>query len=171
MDKFNIKGRYFQQGAVLLTSLVIVFIIAILGTAIGHQVLLQRKMSTSHYDQTLSFINANSALAEGEAVISENAYSGTNRLSLDAEDSVAVAKFTKATWWTDKDNWVSAVGLKNNNTPITGNPAYIIEDLGLVPTPSMDNHQQKRHFYRVTAKAQGKGEASSFVQSHYVVME
>lgn len=156
-----------QRGAALITSLIILIVISILGVAIGKQVISLRKNSSSHYDQTLSFANAESGLWEAEAVIAESAYASV-ALSTYTEEA-----FASDTWWQTGANWVSASVVTQDNTNIPGDPSYLIEDMG-IPNDGLDMsnpNQLKRRILRVTASADGMGEATSFMQSYYAIKE
>ena len=163
----------FQQGIALITALVIVFVIAILGTAIGHQVFTLGKMSTNDYDQIMSFANADSAVSEGGAIIMENAYATSSAvLTLGATGAAVIAEFPNATWWTTSTNWNGAHHLTNNGTALSGDPLYIIEDVGSASSNlDMSTSVASRHFFRVTSKANGKGDATTFIQANYAIWE
>lgn len=160
-----------QAGAALITSLIIVFVIAILGVAIAKQVINMRQASSAHYDQTISFTNAESALWQGEAVIAQHAYSSaistyTRSAFVDTNGNV------DNNWWHQDSNWQSATEVTHNGASIPGSPVYIIEDMGIEQVLAMDNsNRPKRRFLRITAKASGKGEAVSYMQSNYAIME
>lgn len=156
-----------QRGAALITSLIILVVISTLGIAIGKQVISLRKNSSSHYDQTISFANAESAFWEAEAVIAENAYT-----------SVALATYVEVanannTWWHNDDNWVSASVVTQNGTAIQGEPTYMIEDMGVgFDGGNMgEANKRKRRILKITAKANGMGDAVSYMQSYYAIRE
>lgn len=153
-----------QRGAALITSLIIVLIVSVLGVAISKQVISLRKSSSSHYDQTLSFANAESGLGEAEAVIAENAYSA-------ARSTYSTTAFADDNWW-QGDNWASGAVVTQNSIAISGNPTFMVEDMGTVQelTPSGGNNY-KRRFFRITTKANGQGDAISYMQSYYAIMD
>lgn len=154
-----------QRGAALITSLIIVLVISILGVAIGKQVISLQKSSSSHYDQTLSFINTESAREEAEATIIKLAYSA-------ALPTYARTAFTNENWWQNEENWASGAVVTKNNAAITGTPTFIIEDMGAQQVLGMHaENQLKRRFLRITAKADGKGDAVSYTQSYYAIMD
>jgi Tfp pilus assembly protein PilX len=166
----NLKSINFQSGAALITALVVVFVIAILGTAIGLQVVSLSKNSTSNYDKTISFANADSAVAEGGATLLIDAYTSAG------VPTTVVDEYISDTWWTVDSNWSSdGVEVTNSGSSIQGTPTYIIEDLGVAES-SLDmaasaSSLPERHFYRVTGKANGKGDASTFIQATYAIWE
>ena len=156
-----------QTGAALITSLLIVLVVSILGVAASQQITSLRKVTAVNYDNTLSFNNAESALAEAYGVLDENKY---------APDDLAI--YTSGTinttnnWRHDNNNWSSG---KQVSGLTEGAPTYLIEDAGTSAGFSggimLDTNEFVRHFYRATAKAQGKGEAVTYLQSYYATVE
>jgi Tfp pilus assembly protein PilX len=151
-----------QRGAALITSLLIVLVISILGVAVGQQVIALRKVSTANYDYTLSINNAESALSEADDVIN------SNFLSPDVIQGLSVDLIATNNWWRNNGQWVSAAVV----TDVTeGSPAYLIENAGLDGGIQIGTNAIQRRFYRVTAKAQGKGDTTAFLQSYYAILE
>lgn len=156
-----------QRGAALITSLIIVLIVSVLGVAISKQVISLRKSSTAHYDQTLSFANAESGLGEAEAFIVDNVYSA-------ALSTYSTTAFTSDNWWQNGASWASATVVTQGGNAIAGNPTYMIEDMGTtqkLTTSGGGGNNYKRHFFRITAKANGKGDAVSYMQSYYAIID
>lgn len=153
-----------QIGAALITSLLMVLVIAILGIAVGQQVISLRKVSAINYDNVIGRNNAQSALSEGLSVLEENS------LDPDTLSELAQELQSDSNWWRTESNWASATSVTSINI---GDPQYLIEDAGTDEINlEMDSTGKiERHFYRVTAKAQGKGEAIAFLQSYYVTVE
>lgn len=150
-----------QDGAALITSLLMVLVLSILGIAVGQQVVALRNISSKNYDQTLSMNNAESGLSEAHKLFE------ANYLSPDLIESITL--FTTDGWWRTEANWNEATVV--SDVP-EGNPSYLIEDAGLEDSLMMgDASQIQRHFYRVTAKAKGKGDAVAFLQSYYATLE
>lgn len=160
-----------QRGAALVTSLVIVLVISILGVGIARQVIAQRKVSSSHYDQTVTFVDAESGLAEGEAVIADNA-ANPSLLLPSAATPLVVTQFTVDTWWQNPDQWASAAVATNAGVALHGSPSYLIEDGGLEDEHDLSKKSaSRRHYFRVTARVARAQGATSFVQSYYAIME
>ncbi|TEW56783.1 hypothetical protein E2R68_01720 [Psychromonas sp. RZ22] len=150
-----------QDGAALITALLMVLVISILGVAVSQQVVSLRKTSTSNYDHTLSLNHAESALSEADRVIR------VNYLAPDALKALSVEMNESPNWWREESNWVGATVV--NDVP-DGAPAYLIENDGINDL-MIGSKGIKRRFYRVTAKAQGKGEAMAFIQTYYATLE
>jgi type IV pilus assembly protein PilX len=150
---------YRQRGAALITSLIFVLVISTLGISIAKQVINQRKMSSSHYDQMVTFSDAESGIQDGEAVIELYA---TDLATLISQPGVTSAAFATDDWWKKNSNWANAATATNGGVPLHGTPIYIIENMGV------DNG---RRFFRVTARSTGTGGANSFLQTTYAILE
>lgn len=163
----NLIAQKNQKGTALVTSLLMVLVISILGIAVGQQVISLRKVSTANYDHTLSLNNAESALAEANNFF--NAYI----IDPDGLEMAAVNLNPTAHWWRTDSNWASSVAVSNVSE---GNPVYLMENAGYEFDGAEDkldpaSKQVYRHYYRVTAKGQGKGEAVAYLQSYYMTLE
>ncbi|WP_413692308.1 pilus assembly PilX family protein [Pseudoalteromonas sp. KJ10-2] len=139
-----------QRGTALITSLLMVVVIAILGVAVSQQVISLRKTTTANYDQTLSLNSAESTLAAAYSVMSDNF------LDPPTLQALAVDINTGANWWKNDSNWSSATAISDLITAGTETPSYLIEDDGTGGLAVGTGDLTKR-FYRVTVKAQGKG--------------
>jgi len=157
-----------QRGAALITSLVIVLVISILGVGIARQVIAQRKVSSSQYDQIITFVNAESGMQEAEAVINENT---PQSLSVNAASPLVVTINADNNWWKTTANWVSGAVATDGVNTLDGTPTYLIEDAGIEGDLDVSSTAPKRHFFRVTAKAKGAADGESFLQSHYAIWE
>ncbi|MGJ8581161.1 MAG: pilus assembly PilX family protein [Psychromonas sp.] len=153
-----------QRGTALITSLLMVFVIAILGVAVSQQVISLRKTTTANYDQTLSLNSAESTLAAAHSVISDNF------LDPPTLQSLATDINTTDKWWKDSDNWSTATSLSTSISAGTVTPSYLIEDDGTGGLAVGTGDLTKR-FYRVTVKAQGKGNSVAYLQSYYITLE
>lgn len=148
-----------QRGAALITALIFIIVISTLGISIAKQVINQRNVSSSHYDQIITFSNAESGIQEAEAIIEQNSASIALILGLPGVTSTALA----TNWWKTDANWTSAAtATDGGGNALQGNPEYIIEDMG---------SENGRHFYRVTTRATGPSGATSFLQTTYAILE
>ncbi|MCG6202382.1 pilus assembly PilX family protein [Psychromonas antarctica] len=157
----NFTDRNQQRGAALITSLVIVLVISVLGISIARQVITQRKVSSSNYDQIVTFADAESGLQEGETVVEENK---SDLPTLYALSGVKQAAFVSSDWWKTSGHWASAAEATNGGISLHGGPKYMIEDMGL-------DSSNSRRIFRITATATGAGGAETFLQSHYAILE
>ncbi|WP_298943407.1 PilX N-terminal domain-containing pilus assembly protein [uncultured Psychromonas sp.] len=153
-----------ENGAALITSLLMVLVISILGVAVSQQVIASRKVSSASYDQNLSFNSAESTLATAHSVIAENFLDPPTLLSL------AIDKNTTSNWWRTDANWNAAIALSSTISEGSVTPSYLIENDGTGGLAVGTGELSKR-FYRVTVKAQGKGDSVAFLQSYYVTLE
>ncbi|RBW46831.1 hypothetical protein DS885_06175 [Psychromonas sp. B3M02] len=153
-----------QRGTALITSLLMVVVIAILGVAVSQQVISLRKTTTANYDQTLSLNSAESTLAAAYSVMSDNF------LDPPTLQALAVDINTGANWWKNDSNWSSATAISDLITAGSETPSYLIEDDGTGGLAVGTGDLTKR-FYRVTVKAQGKGNSVAYLQSYYITLE
>lgn len=153
-----------QRGTALITSLLMVVVIAILGVAVSQQVISLRKTTTANYDQTLSLNSAESTLAAAYSVMSDNF------LDPPTLQALAVDINTGTNWWKNDSNWSSATAISDLITAGTETPSYLIEDDGTGGLAVGTGDLTKR-FYRVTVKAQGKGNSVAYLQSYYITLE
>ena len=158
----NFISQKSQSGIALITALLMVFIISILGVAVSQQVISLRKVSTVNYDNTIGLNNAESALAEADNFFSVNAEQ-PEQLKLSA-----VNLKSDLNWWHLDSHWIGAATV---SSVTEGNPQYLIEDIESGAGGQMGTDEVQPHYYRVTAKGQGKGEAVAYLQSHYLVLE
>ncbi|GLS89542.1 hypothetical protein GCM10007916_06090 [Psychromonas marina] len=154
-----------QRGAALITSLLIVVVISILGVAVGKQVIALKKVSTVNYDYTLSLDHAESALATVGSVFDANI------TSPDVIEALSTP-LQAGSWWRDINNWGAATDVTQVED-VAVSPAYLIEDSGLdtINLAIGDPTVIRMHYYRVTARAQGKGESVAFLQAYYATPE
>ena len=158
----NHNYRNIQRGTVLISSLLIVFVISMLGIAAALQVVSLRKVSAVNYDHILSINNAESALSEAHSIIS------ANYLSPNVIKDLSIELKETSNWWRTDANWSAATVV---NSVSEGAPAYLIEDSGTSESLMMGTNNIKRRFYRVTARANGKGQSLAFLQSYYAMLE
>ncbi|MDN2662757.1 hypothetical protein [Psychromonas sp. 14N.309.X.WAT.B.A12] len=153
-----------QCGTALITSLLMVVVIAILGIAVSQQVISLRKTTTANYDQTLSLNSAESTLSAAYSVMSENF------LDPPTLQALAVDINTGTNWWKNSNNWSGATAISSLISAGSETPSYLIEDDGTGGLAVGTGNLTKR-FYRVTVKAQGKGNSVAYLQSYYITLE
>jgi len=153
-----------QRGTALITSLLMVVVIAILGVAVSQQVISLRKTTTANYDQNLSLNSAESTLSAAYSVMSENF------LDPPTLQALAVDINTGANWWKNSNNWSDATAISGLISAGSETPSYLIEDDGTGGLAVGTGDLTKR-FYRVTVKAQGKGNSVAYLQSYYITLE
>jgi len=152
-----------QQGATLAVTLLLLFVITLLGVSAMQVTHMQEKMSTNLHDKELSFNAAESALAAGEAWL----------MSLSTEPAVVAScatfpcvrqpfenlDFTVQTngWWQTNAAAYSS-SLTNVNTP----PRYFIEFLQSVDVTG-SNPVVTEVYYQVTARGSGSSDDSASI--------
>jgi len=157
----NCISKKSQYGAALITSLLMVLVISILGVAVSQQVIALRRVSSVNYDHVSSVNNAESALSEAHKFILFN--------YLEPENLKGDPVTTSAdNWWHLESNWQNK---KTVNNALEGSPVYLLQDDGLDESLMLGTNAIQRRFYRVTAKAQGKGQAVAYLQSYYAILE
>ncbi len=161
MQKINLHSLPKNQyGAALAVSLIMLIVLALLGTAGIRSSILEEKMSANMRDSEISFQAAEAALTEGENWI----------LALEAEplpvtgcgtsncvltyDPSRYLQDNNSTWWDGNSNQLDGSLLIGTTT----HPQYIIEYLRFVSDGSVQigaGVPQGKHYYRVTTRATG----------------
>ena len=160
-----------QTGATLAITLILLFLVTLLGISSLQVTHLEEKMSSNLQDKELSFNAAESALSAGEAwIISQTTIpyeqsSCTSFPCVHSEYQNVDFSTQTSSWWTTNSATYSNT-LTNINTP----PRYIIEFLTFVPdTPEVGNSTQKSkgvYYYQVTARGTGSSDnAVTILQS------
>ena len=160
-----------MNGATLAVSLLLLFVITLLGISTIQTTQMQEKMSANLQDKERSFMAAESALAAGENWLQ----------SLDTEPAVTTLCQTypcvqdryvnvnleeqDSTWWQTR-----SAAYPGNLSHISTPPRYIIEYLQFVPdSPVIGTNKQNIagvHYYQVTARGTGSSdEAVSVLQT------
>jgi len=150
-----------QQGAALITSLIILLVLTVLGISAMNTSSLQEMMSGNLRDQNLSFQAAESALKDSEKTIV--AFGGTEPVPtangankgvfiVDTFGDFSTTAHNESVWSQGKPYSVSSVlGVKQD-------PRYIIEQAGFVggdASYSSAVKQQGTVFYRMTSRGHG----------------
>lgn len=159
-------------GATLAITLILLFLVTLLGIS-GLQIThLEEKMSSNLQDKELSFNAAESALSAGEAWIMAQTtipYPQSTCTSFPCVHSeYSNMDFTTQTssWWTSNSTAYSSA-LINIKTA----PRYVIEYVTFVPdSPEVGNSSQKSkgvYYYQITAKGTGSSDnAVTILQSN-----
>ena len=149
-----------QQGATLAVTLLLLFIVTLLGVSSIQITHMQEKMSANLHDKELSFNAAKSALAAGEAWILSLSRLPTVEVTCSSYPCVqeTFQNFTlstqSASWW-QSHSAVYTSTLDN----VTTSPRYIIEFLQYVPdTPVIGDSSIKGagvYYYQITSYGTG----------------
>ena len=178
--------RGFNNGSVLLVTLVLLLVITVAGLTGMKMATLEEKMSGNYQDQQMSFYAAEAALKEAENFIATNnlslsafnadcddgyCFSGKNINDVGSCEPGIVKPWLNATLWSDSTlhrlTVVSISGLSAQAKYIIEFRCYIAkEPQGPLPDPA--NRGDWALFYRITVLARG-GSADSRVmlQSSY----
>ena len=162
-----------QRGATLAITLLILFIITLLGVSSIQVTQMQEKMSANIQDKEFSFNAAESALAAGEAWLTGLSREPSVQLVCTSHPCVKepyqnVNLATQSTEW-----WQSNSGVYNERLDnVTSPPRYIIEFLEFVPdTPATGDSSIKSpgsYYYQITARGTGAtSQAVSVLQTTY----
>ena len=161
-----------QQGAALITALLLLVVLTILGLSVMQMSRVQEKMAGNTRDINVGFEAAEAALRNAEALIDQKT---TAPIGCPADPppctfwqhgAVGDVASQSPEWW--KAN--AAPFTDGNGQPMKGvaeNPQFVIEELVKqvdVPTPA----PVTRVFYQVTARSTGaSGLANTIVQSTF----
>jgi len=179
---FSIKQASSQQGAALITSLVILLILTVLGISAMGTTSMEELMTGNLRDQMISFQAAEDAITDGEREVDTWLVSGAPIANLTGSNGVylkdalldpnttyqsyAEAAFDDAAIW----NNATPYGLITLVPPLTASlpgqslaaqPVYIIEEVQLIPQEA--DADSARHpgsgssvaYYKITAKGRG----------------
>ena len=159
MNRVQQITYYHNQGAALAVSLVMLIVLALLGTAGIRTSMLEEKMSANMRDTEVSFHSAETALREGEnwiIALSEEPIPATSCSSqpcVITYDPTLYMQDQNSTWWT-----ANAASTSATMTGALEPGRYVIQYLRFVSDSSMQIGQgvpQGKHYYRVTVRATG----------------
>ena len=153
------------KGATLAVTLIILFVITLLGVSAIKITQMQERMSSNLQDKELSFAAAESALTEGERWLMSLTTQPTTEAScttLPCTRAVyqnVIMEEQDITWWnTNAATYPSS--LTNIKTP----PRYLVEFLQFVPdTLEIGNSSNRNfgiHYYQITARGTGATDES-----------
>ncbi|WP_111978539.1 pilus assembly PilX family protein [Algibacillus agarilyticus] len=170
-----------QRGAALFTALVAILVLAITGIAIGKQVMSAKRDSATFFDNTLSFVNAETAISNAQTTIIDNAYTKPEMLKVGDADGVIMPLFVDGAnktyrWWIDEAVWTASTTKKIQVTDadgavLSGSPTYVIEEAAIDKGLVLGVNPPQRRLFRITAKANGLGDSETLVQAYYAIME
>ncbi len=173
---------YRQNGAVLITSLVLLVLLTILGLASIQNTSLEEKMAGNLRSGAVALQAAEAALRAGENRINgwllrpaPDATGSKNVWILDSPDPIPT---TSLAWWQEADAaWWQSKGLAYVGTlpfASSGNvqaPRYLLEEIGLIKdnlNVGQSQDMSGRQFYQVTARGTGVSQNSvSLLRSTY----
>ncbi|MCH9697185.1 MAG: pilus assembly protein PilX [Gammaproteobacteria bacterium] len=160
-----------QNGATLIVSLILLFVLAIIGLASMQSTTVEEKMAGNMRDQSVAFQAAETALRVGEIFLGTPVlpvFNGSNGLYQPTSGETALPLWETIDW-SDSSKVVTVSNLHIADT--ANNPAYIIEELAEVAdaTGSLEAALPKvSAFYRVTAFGSGNtGTSRVILQSVY----
>ncbi|HHS84133.1 MAG TPA: hypothetical protein ENK38_04290 [Gammaproteobacteria bacterium] len=160
-----------QTGAVLIVSLLFVFILALIGVSSTQTASLELKMAANSRDKNLAFQSAEAALVDAE-----NYLNATSALpDFDGSEAgliQAAAPESTPVWssvgWQDSDSRSYSGTLEG----VGEQPRYIVEELPPMPMPGGTLQSNvpltEKGWYRITARATGAtSTANVLLQSVY----
>jgi len=169
---------YQQQGAALITSLIILLILTVLGVSAMSTSSLEELMAGNLRDQNLSFQAAEAALRDGERYIdswggmppkatSDGANNGL--YLLDTFGSFETTAYNMSVW-NNATTYGADTGVAISNLgDVQSLPIYIVEEQDFIAKDASFKSQVQRDgafYYRLTARGEGaSANAVSIVQS------
>lgn len=174
-----IKQPYLQQGAALITSLVILLILTVLGITAMGTTSMEELMTGNLRDQFISFQAAESGLADGErevdtwlvgaapiadATASNGVYLKDALLAPNTiYDDYAAGAFDDVVIWGNAKTYgsITLAAPLIPDPPLAAPPVYIIEEVQLIPQEA--DADSARHpgagssigYYKITTKGRG----------------
>jgi type IV pilus assembly protein PilX len=162
-----------QQGAVLVTSLMLLLVMTIIGVTGMQVTTLEEKMAGNMRDRNLAFQAAEAALRAGENVLTQATLptfsnNGANGMYTSSSNAAIITNITDTATWAAANTVVYNGG---NLANIATAPEYIIQQLPSVDGggASLDGTSfSTSEFFRVTARGTGgSNTAVAVVQSVY----
>ena len=154
-----------QQGIVLIILLVFLVLATTLSIGTMRSTILDQKMIANHYNHTVAFEAAESALLTAEQYVMETSLSQT-KFASDCSNNLCLPN-NNTPIWTQAGNWSKAftVNELKDKLEIMKAPSYLVEYM-----PAQDNGSTKslvialeyeelppaHNRYRITSRAQGK---------------
>jgi type IV pilus assembly protein PilX len=174
----TIKQPILQQGAALITSLVILLILTVLGISAMGTTSMEELMTGNLRDQIISFQAAESGLSDGEREVDTWPVSGAPLANLTGSNGVylkdallqpntpyldyAEGAFDDALIWGNATMYGLVTGaIPLDPLNLAAQPVYIIEEVQLIPQEA--DADSTRHpkpgssigYYKITAKGRG----------------
>jgi len=180
-SSFPAKGG--QQGAVLITALLLLLVLTILGTSSIQNTVLQERMAGNMHQRNLAFQAAEAALREGEDWLTDLHFFPTAKSSgLSTDDVWALDQpggdidddyhfwwtFTDDDWWFEDSNTREAPNFEGQ---VAEDPRYVIEYRFFRPDSLVEGFGKKdgKDYHRITARGVGQSAtARSTLQSQFV---
>ncbi len=153
--------RRHESGLALAVSLILLLVVTLVGLAAVRATTSQQKMSANFYDRELAFQNAEAGLrVAADALLTE--VPGRNCIGLDASgNACGVNPFTDPNLPNNAIRSV-ATGAYTRGDAASGQPQYVVENLGLWNDPILDTG------FDQTANAAQYGAQGTTLQSvHY----
>jgi len=162
MDRNEI-GRSHQEGAALITSLLILLVMTIIGVTAMQRGNIEEKMAGNLRDRNLAFQAAETALRAGERCASTDCSAGYH---LYVAGNASLSPLYSSLWASSN----VAIYTGANLADLTSSPQYVVEQLFYLCTPdSVDvTAEVTRCYSKVTARALGgTTNAEVILQSGY----
>lgn len=186
MKKYHLQTTFKQQGAVLVMSLLMLFVLTLIGVSSINTTSLEEKMSGNTRNRHLAFNSAESALIEAEQKIFDFAgniktYAQPDGSSgyYSAGNGPTIDEVLSSTWWTGGAN---AVQTATTATETANDAQFVIvhvkqlsageaaskTDLNIKSSYGKGDKQVKQ-VYKIFARGTGSTKnASVVIQSHYI---
>ncbi len=167
-----------QQGATLVTSLLLLLVLTIIGVSAMQMTRMQERMAGNARDLNLAFQSGEAALRDGEGTLFlAGTTTGLRPARCDVfgpgcesfrPQALPPLATQDQAWWTAYARDYGT-GATNELDGVARDPQFVIEELGEVPCSGVEvNPDCTRTFYRVTTRATGASATTSVVlQSTY----
>ena len=160
-----------QSGATLAISLILLFLVTLLGVSTIQTTQLQEKMSANLQDKEVSFLAAESALAAGEGWVLDLTSHPTPVTSCQSQPC-AITKMDNIDYAAATDSWWQANSAEYATTlsNVTTRPRYLIEFVQFVPESPVIGQTAGSilgvYYYQITAIGTGStDEAETILQT------
>lgn len=172
LDNLSRRRGSRQQGAVLVTSMLLLLVLTIIGVTAMQMSRMQERMAGNTRDVNLAFQASEAALRSGESYIRqlnlEPIACSTSPCLVWQEDAVTTqVSELGETWWDTNGQTFGQAAMDSLAEP----PTAVVEDLGFVRTDggvNLSDPPDGRNFYVVTGRSTGgSGQAEVVLQTTF----
>lgn len=162
-----------QQGAILVTSLLLLLVLTVLGVTMMKMTNMQERMAGNTRDLNLALQASEAALRDGETRIGAlpagwNDFTGAAGCAYCQKHWLPVDLESQTNdYWNANSREFGDEG-KQEFTKLSADPRFVVEDAGFVGDSIVVDEPEGRQFFSVTARSTGAtGQSNTVLQTTY----